>query len=164
MLKKKLVWYIVQFWRDWKKNLTRYLKKKKRENARKIFHKILHCIKPLQDDCILQSSYEGVVDMKKIVRHTENSPNLVRSIAFGRRWTHVHSPIMEIFNIYSEYKIRRNKITIIYQLFLINHFYLLFVCYRMKKVYIVISYVNNLLPNMQFNNCNVSENKYNNIE
>lgn len=60
-------------------------KKRERENARKIFHKILHCIKPLQDDCILQSSYEGVVDMKKIVRHTENSPNLVRSIAFGRR-------------------------------------------------------------------------------
>lgn len=41
----------------------------------------------MQDDCIcvLQSSYEGVVDMKKIVLHTENSPNLVRSIAFGRR-------------------------------------------------------------------------------
>lgn len=31
------------------------------------------------------SSYEGVVDMKKIVHHTENSPNLVRSIAFKRR-------------------------------------------------------------------------------
>lgn len=41
----------------------------------------------MQDDCIcvLQSSYEGVVDMKKIVLHTENLPNLVRSIAFGRR-------------------------------------------------------------------------------
>lgn len=74
-----------------KKNLTRYLKKKKR----KIFNaKYFSCIKYyivlnlyMQDDCIcvLQSSYEGVVDMKKIVLHTENSPNLVRSIAFGRR-------------------------------------------------------------------------------
>lgn len=74
-----------------KKKFNEILKKKKR----KIFNaKYFSCIKYyivlnlyMQDDCIcvLQSSYEGVVDMKKIVLHTENSPNLVRSIAFGRR-------------------------------------------------------------------------------
>lgn len=96
-----------------KKNLTRYLKKKKR----KIFNaKYFSCIKYyivlnlyMQDDCIcvLQSSYEGVVDMKKIVLHTENSPNLVRSIAFGRRWRQNVCSLSNYGNI--QYKIFRNK-------------------------------------------------------
>lgn len=63
----------------------------------------------MQDDCIcvLQSSYEGVVDMKKIVLHTENLPNLVRSIAFGRRRRQNVCSLSNYGNI--QYKIFRNK-------------------------------------------------------